>query len=110
MGWWRPVDIGKDLKEAVCGILSAIGGFLFVAGVIGGLIVLGYQVYVWLYTGEWMPLPISLFFGDPPYWNEGWIGIHKIIVWLLKTPLSLAVFVVGFTAGGAFYQLGELED
>jgi hypothetical protein len=83
---------------------------LVVAGVLAGLGILGYQVFTWLKTGAWPVM--SLWHGLHylfPDWDEmwqwfstprSWVGLHKLVSWLLiKTPLSLVAVLLGLFFG-----------
>jgi hypothetical protein len=62
--------------------------------------VLLYQAYLWLKTGIWTPLPISIVFDyfAWPHRIKGWIGLQSIIDWILDCPFSLLVFFLSFVA------------
>jgi hypothetical protein len=78
------------------------------AGQLGLLIILVaisvfiYQVYLWLRTGTWTPMPFYLIFNWlgvdlSPIGNMEWQGIKKIIIFILEFPLSVMLFLLGFT-------------
>lgn len=58
------------------------------------LMILGYQAYCWLRTGEWLSLTVRHLWiwtsSTTPTAN--WTGVQKIIDGLLSLPLSLASF------------------
>ncbi|MGY2987754.1 hypothetical protein [Bradyrhizobium sp. USDA 4508] len=63
-----------------------------------------YQSFLWLQTGAWTPLPISQgmqFLG----WrlpSTDWIGLQKILAWLLDLPLWTIPAFLAFGAFGAW--------
>lgn len=78
------------------------------AGQLGLLIILValsvfiYQVYLWLRTGTWTPMPFYLLFSWlgvdlSPIGNMEWQGIKKIIIFVLEFPLSVMLILLGFT-------------
>jgi hypothetical protein len=60
--------------------------------------VLAWQGYSWLRTGVWTALPLSKTFQyfDWPMPSTNWLGLQKMIDWVLDIPTSFAVFVVSF--------------
>jgi hypothetical protein len=56
--------------------------------------ILGYQSYVWLRTGQWVPISIVSLLGYLGFeWAvapDDWLGVHRV---LGSIPLSLAVFL-----------------
>ena len=92
--------------------IGTFGGIILVAGM--GLLI--YQVFIWLQSGVWNCLLYTSDAADDTentaihQWlmnPESWIGIQKLLLWLLETtPVSLALMVPGFsiavTAAGTF--------
>jgi hypothetical protein len=80
---------------------------ILMAGLLGAIGVFGYQIIIWLRSGEWTSLPFGvIFLYFEPDWfmaTDGWLnnpqdwkGIHKIIEFiLLKLPLSIGLFISG---------------
>lgn len=56
-----------------------------------------YQTYVWLKAGIWHPKPMSILFGQLA--STGWVGVDKILAWLIDLPLWT---IPAFMAFGAF--------
>lgn len=84
----------RFLRDVIFGVAVLI----FIAG----LCVLGYQVYIGLKHGEWLALPLQMFFTYlVPYtaWidsPESWYGLHKLLTGVFAfTPLSLFLIVAG---------------
>ena len=84
-----------------------------VAGVVGGLIVLGWQIYTWLYSDVWISpsayVVLVEIFGHPYDFKwlavpSNWLGLHRILHWcvvqLYIMPLSWFVVLVGFILMG----------
>ncbi|KMP11977.1 hypothetical protein UZ36_02660 [Candidatus Nitromaritima sp. SCGC AAA799-C22] len=106
---------------------------MFVAGLflLSGLGLVSYQVFLWLKDGMWPEFPIVIVFNFLfentwlAQWlssPESWIGLQKIVEWLLQNiPLSVAliipaVAVIGGMAclmvmalGLRFYQFKKME-
>ena len=92
--------------------IGILGGIILIAGM--GL--LSYQSFIWLQSGVWNEYPMLTVFNfifentAIHQWlmnPESWIGIQKLLLWLLETtPVSLALMVPGFsiavTAAGTF--------
>jgi hypothetical protein len=55
-----------------------------------------WQIYAWLQTAKWRPVPVSnalIFFGIPqPHFD--WLGLQKIADWALDLPLSVTAVVM----------------
>lgn len=70
---------------------------------------LAFQAFVWLKTGNWMPLPLSELLQYLPdniapimrpfvRWLSSphdWIGVHRLVAWILDLPLSAAAMIIG---------------
>jgi hypothetical protein len=97
-------------------LISMISGMIFSIGFFCGLLTIGYDVFVWLKTGEWMNTPFySVFIWlniDPftPVHNISWQGIKKILLWFLEMPLFLMFMILGAALGGLFYLLFTQND
>ncbi len=75
---------------------------IIILGILVAFVVLGYQVFRWLQTGIWQPLPAMVllvhllperFFawlGD----GTSWVGFKKIILGICELPLSLFLFLI----------------
>lgn len=79
---------------------EACSEVVFFAGTMvtfGAIPVLGYQVYDWLQTGQWLHLSIrwGLSQVGVPVPHTAWIGLQSIFDWLLDSPLSLGLFFGG---------------
>ena len=70
-----------------------------------------YQGYIWFRMGSWLSLPTSKFIlpllpDEILNWllePTDWVGVAKVIIWLLDIPFSLMLLIVGFL----FFVLGE---
>lgn len=84
--------------EEEAGIVSTV--FVWVALATFGvpLAIIGWQVYRWLRDGFWTRLPIDGWLyerGIITQWTD-WVGIQRMIDWVLGLPLAFGVFVAGF--------------
>lgn len=87
------------VSHVLLGIILLIAMVIAFGGIFGGLAVFGYQVYLWLYTGEWFPFSLADLW-PPPYWSNGWIGVHKAVVWFMGMSVALVLFFGGIIASG----------
>ncbi len=93
--------------------LSGMGFILlFLGGLIGALAILGYQIFQWLKTGSWHPLPLSFVLDwlgtdlTPIYAPRDWHGVAKIAQYIVEMPLAFVVFLLG--CGGSCYFYSRL--
>jgi hypothetical protein len=56
----------------------------------------GYQALLWLKSGVWTPLPISLIWHPRPV---DWVGAQRIIAWIFDLPMWS---IPAFLAFGSF--------
>ncbi|HEX8574556.1 MAG TPA: hypothetical protein VF759_17580 [Allosphingosinicella sp.] len=85
---WR-----KETKEGYAGL----AWFVFFAMVLAGPGLLAYQAYRWLRWGAWHTISVRDWlewasFGTP---RVGWVGVQRIIDFLLSLPLWLVTPAVG---------------
>lgn len=84
----------KDIWDKVAHWLVVIS---FAVALLFSLGILGWQVFKWMRTGVWIPLPFSKafeYFGadlSPIYYPSDWYGLAKIGQWILELPLSLCI-------------------
>lgn len=99
-------DISRLRTNEIEGWVGGIGALSFLAGAT----TFCYQLYLWLKLGEWVPLPISTVFT----WvgidyslltSDQWLGLQKIIVWVLDLPMFLMLPLFGIAIG---YIVGYL--
>lgn len=100
------IDTSRDRQNEVAGWVGLVGAFGFLAG--GGIFL--YQLYLWLRLGQWVSFPVStlivwLGFDYSSVTDIAWIGVRKLVVWILELPLSIASIVAGFAIG---YAVGYL--
>jgi hypothetical protein len=95
-------------------IIEAISGSIVGLGFLGAVIILGYQIFQWLKTGEWLQMPFYVLFS----WldidlsviaNITWQGVKKILIWILELPLSLMSIVLGGLIAYVFMSTFEPE-
>jgi hypothetical protein len=89
-------------KDALGRIASRFQEILVGLSILIGLIILGWQVYVWLRTGYWIQMPLSKVFGDigvdltrvyhPS--PRDWQSVSKLARSLLAWPMTLSVPII----------------
>lgn len=90
-------------------MLSNISWSIFSIGILFAFLTIGYEVFVWFKTGEWVNLRFYMLFFwlniDPVSLVQGigWIGIRNILLWCLELPLSVGFMLVGAVLGVAFW-------
>ncbi len=100
--------------DYICGGLTALVGLGATLAVLAGFGILGYQGVLWLQEGEWTGLPLRVLF-EALFENtalhgwlmhpESWIGLQKLVAWMLENiPLSAALIVPGLIVG--FFSAG----
>lgn len=88
-----------DSYKLITRVFMWVGIAMILLGVGIGI----FQVLFYLMKGEWIELPLILVFSSlsnsPTSWlnnPQSWVGLNKIIVYLLKLiPLSFFLFAVG---------------
>lgn len=92
--------------------------------VLSGVGIVIYQVFFWLYNGEWFSLPISTILFSKTFFSfypdfivswftepQSWLGLHKVIVWLLhlllQIPLSISLILTGLYVVPFFLEVVE---
>jgi hypothetical protein len=77
-------------KSAESVVIAAYG-----VGSMGALAILGWQVFHWLRTSIWIPLPMYEAFSylgidlTRVYMPTDWQGLAKVAHWLLDVPLAI---------------------
>lgn len=96
-------------------IIEAISGSIVGLGFLAAVIVLGYQLFQWLKTGQWLQMSFYVLFS----WldldlsaiaNMKWQGVKKILIWILELPLSLMSIVLGGVIAYLFRSTFEPES
>jgi hypothetical protein len=93
------------LIEALWALIVRFIGLLIIFYGIG---VFGYQVIGWLRDGFWTPFELrtewewlwAVVGMRAPQPQFSWLGIQKIVSWLLQAPLSLAIIIQGIAVYG----------
>lgn len=89
--------------------------------ILSGLGIFGSQILAWLKEGQWLEVPlatpiafmrdmssyefIQFLEGHYLYSSDAWVGVGKIILMILKLPLSLVLIVTGWC--GLYKGLGD---
>jgi hypothetical protein len=100
------VGSGVTSKQRRDEVANNILGVSVVVAPAFAVYTLGYQAFEWLHLGEWRPLPLLYavhYLGIDVtriYAPHDWIGVAKIMQWVLSTPMSIAVPVL-IVGGGA---------
>jgi hypothetical protein len=78
----------EDFRELVA--MFVMAGPLLIAPSI-----LGWQMFHWLQSAQWFPLPTSWVFDrlEIAYPHTSWAGVNVIIKYILDSPLSGVAFV-----------------
>lgn len=72
----------------------------YVVGLLGALAILGWQVFQWLRTSIWIPLPIYEAFAyldidlTNIYMPNDWQGLARVAQWLLDVPLAIGAPII----------------
>jgi hypothetical protein len=96
-------------KSEFEGWAGLIGAFLL----LGAALIPGYQIVLWLRDGYWTPLPLDLTFGlfgvdaVTQVATMQWGGVKKILMWILKVPLSIGFVALAITQFYALEWLGN---
>jgi hypothetical protein len=99
---WRAA---LGIATAVLRIVQFAGGML----ALGGFLLFGSQCIGWLKTGVWIPhqLKDDIWLGWP--WPQlTWIGVQRIVDWLLLDALSLPTRLMAVIMGGALGVIAAL--
>jgi hypothetical protein len=89
-------------------VLGWLGSLFFVAGFLGGLGVLGWQVFMWLKSSAWTDLSVV----HGLQWLEvswamnptDWLGVHEV---LNDFPLAIALPLLGWALGWAAISVAK---
>jgi uncharacterized protein (DUF2235 family) len=81
-------------------IVSCFALALLIILVAAGVGVFGYQVFEWLQTGVWPPMPLAKVLGFVRAWGQSWVGLQQVYDWILALPLSLMLVFAGFLLFG----------
>lgn len=88
----------EDFWDKSAGLILGLAIF---ASLIFAAVVLGWQIYYWLRTSVWIPLPLAYAFDyigidlSSVYMPSSWQGLAEIAQWLLNLPMSLGVPTIG---------------
>lgn len=121
--FFKALRYAQVVPETVLFGLSYLSRFVAICG----LLIVLYQVTNWLKTGHWRPftlfegivVSVATFQGSNVtssgagnsflMWlvsPTAWLGLHRIVFWLLQGPMSLFAIVGGWVASSAFTHLG----
>jgi len=80
------------------------GGMLVTCGFVAATATVLSQIYLWLRSGEWIPMPLSALaeWMGIEYLNvihSVWPSAQKTLAWFFDFPLSLTFIALGVAAG-----------
>jgi hypothetical protein len=93
-----------DKSAEIVILIAYFAAFLF------GMGILGWQVFHWLRTSDWVPIEFSaafVYFGVDlmnVYFPSDWQGLAKVARWVLAQPLTLAVPICLISVGHIWYS------
>jgi len=78
--------------------------FIFTAVIssVVGICIAIWQVYSWMKVGVWTPIPTSIILMklgvnlDSVYYPQSWLGLAKVVQWVLKKPASLCIPITSY--------------
>jgi len=109
-----------DNKRELNLISDNIGAFIilgFLGGIIGAIVLVAYQGYIWLKSGVWVGLTVRdvlVKFGlidassTGAIMIEGWTGLSKAVSWIATITLDASAIVGSLIIGIAILGFGEL--
>lgn len=86
-------DVGTGFGK----LIRAVAWLLFASALAFG----SKDVLFWLRTGSWditrTGLALSSF--NATEWAQGWVGLHRALVWVFHVPLAYSLAAAGFIFG-----------
>ena len=96
-------SIGQKLGRIKDKFFSGILYLLGIAVLLIGLGLVAFQVFLFLYHGAWVSYSLLRFIDFTPIQFQAWVvrpdqwlGLHKIVYWLLDVPLAFLALVFGY--------------
>ena len=96
-------SVSKKLSRLKNKFFSGIFYLLGLLMVLVSLVIISYQLFLYLYNGAWTAYQFRIFLEYTPYefysWvvaPESWLGIHKFVYWFLRVPLAFGSFILGY--------------
>lgn len=97
--WWAAATLEAIVTSSTDDVFDRVVDLVWVSSwpisALWVLAVFGYQVFYWLKNGMWLKLPIASVFHhfgfrlEAVYEPRSWIGLARVIEWLLAWPLSI---------------------
>lgn len=72
-------------------------GASYLVGFMCAISIVGWQIFHWLKTSEWQPIPFLAAFTyfeidlSSVYAPSSWFGLAKVLQWILDLPLAIAL-------------------
>jgi hypothetical protein len=102
-----------ELKRGILKVLCYAFGLVALACFVNAVVLVGAQVVYWMKVGHWRPEPLSNLLKEmewrQPYTTE-WIGVQKIIDWVLDTPTALWMLAATILVAVLCVYFGELAE
>src|SRR6266478_7683057 len=85
--------------KSFLGQLAVIPLLFIIAAIFFGPALVCWQIYYWLKSGAWFPIPVSkaLEYMQWPYPNLEWRGVQKILDYFLDLPLSAVIWLLAMS-------------
>lgn len=108
-----PTQDATQPISRVADFLGSLGLWVMGLGFLGCVGLLGFQIYMWLYSGEWVPIPLAFVPAalgvnlNPIYEPQSWRGLAVLGELVLDLPLSLSLLLIGFAIGAFVVSIAE---
>jgi len=96
-------SVSKKLSRLKNKFFSGIFYLVGLLMVLVSLVIISYQLFLYLYNGAWTAYQFRIFLEYTPYefysWvlaPESWLGLHKFVYWFLRVPLAFGSFILGY--------------
>jgi hypothetical protein len=100
----------KWLEEPAASLMSGAGLLIFMGGMIGGLLVLGYQLVHFLRQGEWLVIPVASALETV---GVASVSMHDtatsggLVGWALDQPVAVVAIMIAILIGWPLIVLSD---
>ena len=103
-------SFSSSLRAAVLGLARTLAGVIWIGSALVAGGVISAQSLHWLRAASWPAWTLidGLEFARLPTPTSNWLGVEKILSWLLTFPLSLALLLSGFALAVAVVSIGRI--